>query len=136
MSEAEKESEPILAPEIVPNIKIDPLELMCKIASIEKHGNRSIMLSYMNEDDPIVSTIKKFASAWFEDDRAIEMWHCTRALEEFFASIEQNKDLLLNDVIIKTKRLYKSSGVRPIEGRNEYNKDISAVDGSKYLRTR
>tara|TARA_R110000824_G_scaffold153709_1_gene325423 strand:- start:8095 stop:8505 length:411 start_codon:yes stop_codon:yes gene_type:complete len=136
LSEAEKESEREHPAEIVPNIKMDPLELMCKIASIEKHGNRSIMLSYMNEDDPIVSTIKKFASAWFEDDRAIEMWHCTRALEEFFASIEQNKDLLLNDVIIKTKRLYKSSGVRPIEGRNEYNKDISAVDGSKYLRTR
>ena len=67
MSEAEKESEREHPAEIVPNIKMDPLELMCKIASIEKHGNRSIMLSYMNEDDPIVSTIKKFASAWFKN---------------------------------------------------------------------
>jgi len=136
LSEAEKESEPILAPEIVPTVKCDPLELICKIASIEKHGNRAIMLSYLSEDDPIVRTIKEFASAWFDDERANEMWHCTRALEEFFASIEQNKDLLLKDVVLKTKRLYKSSGVRPIEGRNEYNKDISAVDGSKYLRQR
>ena len=136
MSEAEKESEPMHPAEIVPTVKCDPLELMCKIASIEKHGNRAILLSYLNEDDPIVCTIKEFASAWFGDERAIELWHCTRALEEFFASIEQNKDLLLKDVVLKTKRLYKSSGVRPIQGLNEYNKDVSAVDGSKYLRQR
>tara|TARA_R110000824_G_scaffold148252_2_gene317923 strand:- start:278 stop:688 length:411 start_codon:yes stop_codon:yes gene_type:complete len=136
LSEAEKESEPMHPAEIVPTVKCDPLELMCKIASIEKHGNRAILLSYLNEDDPIVCTIKEFASAWFGDERAIELWHCTRALEEFFASIEQNKDLLLKDVVLKTKRLYKSSGVRPIQGLNEYNKDVSAVDGSKYLRQR
>ena len=136
MSEADKESEPMHPAEIVPTVKCDPLELMCKIASIEKHGNRAILLSYLNEDDPIVCTIKEFASAWFGDERAIELWHCTRALEEFFASIEQNKDLLLKDVVLKTKRLYKSSGVRPIQGLNEYNKDVSAVDGSKYLRQR
>ena len=136
MSEADKESEPMHPAEIVPTVKCDPLELMCKIASIEKHGNRAILLSYLNEDDPIVCTIKEFASAWFGDERAIELWHCTRALEEFFASIEQNKDLLLKDVVLKTKRLYESSGVRPIQGLNEYNKDVSAVDGSKYLRQR
>ena len=136
MSEEDKESEPMHPAEIVPNIKADPLELMCKIAHIEKHGNRAIMLSYLSEDDPVVSTIKEFASAWFGDDRAIELWHCTRALEEFFASIEQNKDLLLRDVVLKTKRLYKSSGVRPVEGRNEYHSDISRVDGRKYFRNR
>ncbi len=136
MSEEEKESEQILSPELVPSIRVDPLELMCKIAHIEEHGNRAILLSYSSEEDSIVSTIREFASVWFQDDRATELWHCTKALKQFFSSIEANKDLLLRDVILKTRRLYKSSGVRPIEGKNEYNKDVSRVDKSKYLRSR
>ncbi len=136
MSEEEKESEQILSPELVPSIRVDPLELMCKIAHIEEHGNRAILLSYSSEEDSIVSTIREFASVWFQDDRATELWHCTKALKQFFSSIEANKDLLLRDVILKTRRLYKSSGVMPIEGKNEDNKDVSRVDKSKYLRSR
>ena len=136
MSEPEEQTERSLAPELIPTVRVDPLELMCKIASIEEHGNRAILLSYSSEEDSIVSTIREFASAWFQDDRATELWHCTRALKEFFSSIEANKELLLKDVIIKTRRLYKSSGVRPIEGKNEYNKDVSRVDRSKYIRRR
>ena len=117
---------------------LDPLMMNALLEWMAKNRHENILLAVpSNKDDPFVKFLNDMSKEWFyrKEDTApcLVSLFLRQMLETMRTMPSDERTSIINS--IRKHTLINPVGVR-VRGKNEYNKDVSFVDGSKYLRRR